>query len=267
MNTILLTTSEDIATITLNRPENGNAINMELAAALAEAAAAVAADPAIRCVLLKGAGRMFCVGGDVTAFADAGSGAGSLLRLLADKLHEAVSTLSEMEKPLVTCVHGAAAGAGMGLALLGDRVLLGESAHFTAAYTAIGLTPDGGMSWLLPRLVGARRALDILMSNRRISASEALDLSLVSRVIPDGELDAAAGTDARGLASGPVAAYATCRKLVLHSGHRALADHLRDEAAQIAAAADGAEGREGISAFAARRKPAFRDSNRGEAPT
>lgn len=142
MSSVLLGRDGAVARLTFNRPEAGNAIDPRLASELA----AVAADPTVRCVVLTGAGRLFCAGGNVGGMAVAGDDASSFLRNLADELHGAVATLARMAKPLVVAVNGPAAGAGLSLALLGDIVIPARSAHFTAAYAAIGLTPDGGMS-------------------------------------------------------------------------------------------------------------------------
>src|SRR3984885_739244 len=147
-----------VATLTLNRPTVGNAINVSMARNLLEAAIVCDADDAIRCVLLTGAGRLFCTGGDVTSFAAAGDSVGSVVREIPAYLHMAIARFAHMGKPLVTAINGPAAGAGFGLSLLGDLVLAAHSAYFTLAYTAIGLTPDAGSTWLLPRLVGLRRA-------------------------------------------------------------------------------------------------------------
>src|SRR5690606_4750027 len=120
--------------------------------------------------------------------ADAGDNAGPFLRELADVLHEAVLTLATMNKPLVTAINGPAAGAGMSLAILGDIVIASEAAHFTAAYTGIGLTPDGGMSWLLPRIVGVRVAQAMILTNRRVAVAEAMETGLVTRAVPTADL-------------------------------------------------------------------------------
>ncbi len=173
MTSVTHTIAGGIGRIVLDRPDMGNAIDMGLAEDLVAAAKACAEDDAARCVVLSAAGRMFCVGGDIGSFAAAGDEMGAFLRKLADVLHEAVLVLSAMDKPLVVVVQGPAAGAGLSLALLGDVVLASEASHFTAAYTGIGVTPDGGMSWLLPRLVGLRCAQEMILTNRRVSAAEA----------------------------------------------------------------------------------------------
>lgn len=257
MSTVLLARDGGIATITLDRPDQGNAIDMDMARALDAVARDCAGDPAVRCVVLAGNGRLFSAGGDIAAFAAAGDRAGAFLHELASALHEAVLVLARMDKPLLTLVHGPAAGAGLSLALLGDVVLAGDAAHFTAAYSGIGLTPDGGMSWLLPRVAGLRVAQEMILTNRRVGAEEAARLGLVTRVVPDADLAAEVQAMAARLAAAPVRALGAARALLLDSSTRDLAAHLVVEADSIAAAGAGAEGREGVAAFLERRKPDF----------
>jgi 2-(1,2-epoxy-1,2-dihydrophenyl)acetyl-CoA isomerase len=246
-----------VARLLLNRPDAGNAIDLPLAQALAMAATDCADDPAIRCVVLSGAGRFFCVGGDVAAFAAAGDDAPHVLKTLADTLHGATLTLVGMHKPLVVLVNGPAAGAGLSLALLGDIVIAARSAHFTAAYTGIGLTPDGGMSWFLPRLVGLRRAQAMILTNERVAADEAVQLGLITQVVADDDLAGAGDDLAARLVAAPTAALGETRALLLASATTPLDAHLNREAGTIAAAGAHAESREGVAAFLARRKPDF----------
>lgn len=258
MSTIATVLDNGVLTITLNRPEQGNAIDMALAQDLLAASQVAATDPQVRCVVLTGAGRMFCVGGDLGAFFAAGDGAGAFIKALAEKLHEAVMVLARMDKPLVALVNGPAAGAGLSLAAAADIVIASDAAHFTAAYTAIGLTPDGGMSWLLPRLVGMRIAQDMILTNRRVLASEAHEIGLVTRVVTAGDL-ANEGTElATQLADGPTSALGAARRLLAEGQLASLAVQLDSEAASIAVRADSAEGREGVAAFIERRNPDFR---------
>lgn len=254
---VLIERDGGVARLVLNRPEAGNAIDMALADALARAADDVAADPSVRCVVLTGAGRMFCVGGDIGGFAAAGDDASGFLRALAGRLHEAVRRLATMAKPLLVLVNGPAAGAGLSLAALGDVVLAARSAHFTAAYTGIGLTPDGGMSWLLPRLVGLRRAQEMILTNARLPAEAAADAGLVTRTVDDDALAAEGAAVAARLVAAPTAALGAVRTLFLDAATATLSDHLDRETASIAAAGGGAEAHEGIAAFLARRKPDF----------
>lgn len=256
----MVTTNLDngVLTLTLNRPEQGNALDMALAQDLLAAAQAAADDPQVRCVVLTGAGRMFCVGGDVGAMAAAGDEAGTFIKALADKAHESVMVLARMDKPLVALVNGPAAGVGLSFAAAADIVIAAEAAHFTAAYTAIGLTPDGGMSWLLPRLVGMRIAQEMILTNRRVSATEAHEIGLVTRVVAADQLAGQGVKLAAQLADGPTAALGAARRLLAEGQLAPLAVQLDSEAATIAARAGSAEGREGVAAFMARRKPDFR---------
>lgn len=254
---ILLSRDGAIATITLNRPSAGNTIDMPLAAALAAALDQIVDDPAVRCVVLTGTGKLFCGGGDVGAFAAAGDNAGSFLGDLATALHASVSRLAAMAKPLVVLVNGPAAGAGMSLALLGDVVLAARSAHFTAAYGMVGLTPDGGMSWLLPRLVGLRHAQDMILTNRRVGAEEAAQIGLVTRAVDDADLLAEGQAAATRLAESSAASLAGARALLASSLRNPLDVQLDLEAQTIAAAGATAESREGVAAFLGRRKPNF----------
>ena len=254
MSAILaLTVENSIATLVLDRPAVGNTIDMSLARALVDATVRCDEDEAIRCVVLTGRGRLFCGGGDVSAFAGAGDDLSAFLRELAGVLHEAISRLKLMKKPLVVLVNGPAAGAGLSLALAGDITLAARSAHFTAAYGALGLTPDGGMTWSLPRLVGYRRAQEIILGNRRVSAEEAAAIGLVTRVLADDALEAAGAELAANLARASTAALGAARQLLLDSFDAQLEDQLEREAQAIAAAGATPEARAAIAAFLAKR--------------
>ena len=185
---LLMERDGSVARLTLNRPAAANSINVALARALMEASIVCDEDDSIRCVLLTATGRMFCAGGDVTDFANAGEDVPKLLKEITSYLHAAIAHFARMNKPLVTAVNGPAAGAGFSLAMLGDLVLASRSAHFTLAYTAIGLSPDGGATWLLPRLVGLRRAQEMALTNRRLSADDAAAAGLITRAVDDASL-------------------------------------------------------------------------------
>ena len=177
-----------IATLTLDRPQAGNAIEIPMAREFMELAIRCEGDAAIRCVVLTGAGKLFCGGGDVAAFANAGDQLPEFLREITSYLHAGIAALARMDKPLVVAVNGSAAGAGIGLAIMGDVVLCDPAASFSLAYTGIGLTPDGGTTWLLPRLIGLRRAQELCLTNRKVRADEAASLGLVTRVVGECEL-------------------------------------------------------------------------------
>jgi 2-(1,2-epoxy-1,2-dihydrophenyl)acetyl-CoA isomerase len=255
---VLIARENGIARVTLNRPKAGNAIDVPLARALMEAAIECDEDESIRVVTLTGAGRLFCGGGDVGAFAGSGERFPALLKELTAYTHSAVSRFSRMGKPMVTIINGPAAGAGFNLSLLGDIAIAAQSAHFTTAYTGIGLTPDGGATWLLPRLVGLRRAQEIILLNKRVSATEAAEIGMITRAVPDEELAAEAEAIVARLADGATRALGRTRNLLAAGFDNALETQLEAEARSIAAAGRDAEGREGVAAFLAKRKPDFR---------
>jgi 2-(1,2-epoxy-1,2-dihydrophenyl)acetyl-CoA isomerase len=246
-----------VAKLTLNRPAAANAIDMSLARELMLAAIACDEDDSIRCVLLTGSGRFFCAGGDVRSFVAAGASISSLLKEMTACFHSAVSRFSRMNKPLITAINGIAAGAGFSLALAGDLVLSARAAQFTSAYTALGLSSDGGLSWLLPRLVGLRRAQELILTNRTLSAEEAMSLGLVTRIAEGDSVYPDALRLAQELANGPTAAYGKLRNLLLRSGESSLESHLEEESRALAETSRTAHGREGVAAFISKRKPDF----------
>ena len=173
-------------------------------------------------------------------------------------LHAAISLFARTDAPVIAAVQGAAAGAGMSLVCACDLVVAGESARFAMAYTRAGLSPDGSGTWFLPRLVGRQRALELMLTNRMLSAQEALEWGIVTRVVPDAEVEAAARKLAGELAAGPTRAYGLVKRLVLSSASESLETQMELEAAGIADSAASADGREGIAAFLGKRAPTFR---------
>jgi 2-(1,2-epoxy-1,2-dihydrophenyl)acetyl-CoA isomerase len=246
-----------IANLTLNRPDAANALDIDLARSLLAAALECENDPAIRCVTLTGNGRLFCAGGDVAYMAGAGDKTAAATSELASTLHLAMSHFARMNKPLVTIVNGPAAGAGYGMALSGDVVLMARSASFTPAYGMLGVSPDGGLTWLLPRLVGLRRAQEIIIANRKVGAEEAEAMGQITRAVDDDALAAEGAAIARKLATSATGAIGTVRSLLLASYGNSWETHLELESRGIAAAIAGPEGREGVAAFLAKRKPDF----------
>lgn len=254
---VVVDAEDGIATLTLNRPDDGNALSLAMVEHLSASVSHVDADRSIRCVILTGAGRFFCVGGDIGAFKSAGSNVPELLKNVTAHLHMAISRLARMGKPLVVAVNGPAAGAGLGLAALGDIVIAAEPAHFSMAYTAIGLTPDGGTSALLPRLIGLRKTQELALTNRRVKSQEAVEIGLISRVVDANELASEARATAATLAMGAVCAFGTVRRLLLSGYEQPFEAQLELEARAIAQAAAGPEGKEGIAAFLEKRRPSF----------
>ena len=254
---LLFTVDDSLARLTLNRPESGNAVDLATARALLDAATRCDNDPGIRCVILTGAGKYFCVGGDIDAFASAEEGTARFLETLANTMHQALTRLAAMRKPLVVLVNGPAAGAGLSLAILGDVVVAARSAHFTAGYSAIGLTPDCGLTWYLPRIVGLRKAQEMILTNRRVSTTEAESIGLTTRSVEDGALEDEGASVAASLARSATAALGASRRLLLDSLAGTFHTQLHAEARAITQAGASPECREGIAAFRAKRKPNF----------
>lgn len=255
--TLVVEYDSGLASIRLNRPSDANAIDRVLAAELAMAAHECEARRDIRAVILTGEGRFFCAGGDIKAMASFGSAIGSEVKLLVEDFHQAISSFARMAAPLVVAVNGPAAGAGFSLAISGDLVLAAETATFTLAYTAAGLSPDGSSSYYLPRLIGLRRSQELMLTNRQLSAQEAANWGLVNQMVPPAELLSTATTLARRLASGSVESHAQVKKLLLASFGNGLETQMALEARAICACAASPDGQEGIHAFLAKRAPRF----------
>jgi 2-(1,2-epoxy-1,2-dihydrophenyl)acetyl-CoA isomerase len=172
-------------------------------------------------------------------------------------MHAGIEALASLDAPVISAVRGAAAGGGMSIAIAADLVLAAESASFTVAYTAIGFSTDGGASWTLPRLVGQRRAMELALLNERLTAARALELGIVTRVVPDDSLEAEAEALARKLANGPVGAHAAVKRLLRASSTATFSGQLAEEAHTIAGLAAAPDGREGVLAFLDKRAPHF----------
>ena len=255
--TIDLTVRDHVAYLTLNRPTAANAITVELARDLMYATLQCDEDPGVRAVVLSGAGRMFCGGGDLKTFSTKGDGLPHYLKDVTTYLHAAVSRLTRMDAPVVAAVHGSAAGAGMSLACAADIVLASDDAKFTMAYTRAGLTPDGSSTYFLSRIVGLRRALELTLTSRVLSAAEALALGIVTRVVPAAQLLGEAHAMAAAFAAGPTSALGASKRL-LHAGWTGtLETQMELETRAIADIARGLDAREGIAAFVEKRPAKF----------
>ncbi|MDQ2649375.1 MAG: enoyl-CoA hydratase-related protein [Actinomycetota bacterium] len=260
--TIEATIDGGVAHLRLNRPDAGNAIDLQLAKDLNEITTAWAVDKGIRAVLITGAGKNFCVGGDLNSFRAVGDAVPAHLTDITTYLHAANSRLIRMAAPVIAAVQGSAAGAGMSLAVSSDLVLAAESSRFVMAYTAIGLTPDGSGTWSLPRVVGMRRALELVLTNRKLTAAEAVDEGIATRVVPDDQLVGEALALAQQLAAGPTGAFGAAKRLLWESVGHDLEAQLALETQSLAAAAGSADGREGIAAFLEKRPAQFRGEER-----
>ncbi|MGH7267402.1 MAG: enoyl-CoA hydratase/isomerase family protein [Candidatus Rokuibacteriota bacterium] len=256
--TITLDVAAGVGTITLNRPDAYNALNVALARELFAAVLEVDEDPAVRCVVLTGAGKAFCGGGDVKDFVAGLPRVGILLKELTTLIHGAVSRLVRAPKPVITAVNGVAAGGGLSLAIAGDLVVAAESARFTMAYSRIAATPDGSSTYWLPRLVGIRRAVELFYTNRVLTAKEAMEWGIVTRVVPDAELGPAVGQLARELAQGPTLAFGRGKRLFHASTTESLETQMELESQSIARSGRTEDFAEGVRAFAEKRAPSFK---------
>lgn len=256
--TLKFDVADGVATITLNRPDAVNAMNRAMMYDLFAVARHCDSNDAIRAIVLTAAGKMFCAGGDLKEFAAQGDDMPAFITELATILHAAITRFQRMDAPVIVAVNGMAAGAGLSLVASGDYVIASEEAAFTCAYTAAGITPDGSSTYFLAKHIGLLRAKELILTNRRLSAQEALDWGLVSKVVPPDQLLGEAQVFAAQMAGGPTKAYGGAKRLLLSAFSGTLETQLEDESVSIANLTRGHDGREGIEAFAARRKPSFK---------
>lgn len=248
--------ADGVATITLKRPEVANALNAQMTHELFLTAIECSSNPDIRAVVLTGAGKLFCGGGDLPEFAAAENLEVHLKQMTAH-LHAAVSRLARMNAPLIGAINGTAGGAGLSLVCACDIVYLADTAKLTLAYTAAGLTPDGSSTYFLPRIVGIRRALELALTNRRLTAAEALEWGLATYVVPAADVLSEAHNLATQLAQGPTIAFGATKKLLRDSFTQSLETQMEDEAQAIIAMGKTADSQEGIGAFLHKRQPSF----------
>lgn len=251
---------DGVAQVTLSRPDAANALDLTMARELLDATIQCHTRRDVRAVLLTGAGKAFCAGGDVKRFAEAGAALPELLAELTTYLHASVTRLARMDVPVIAAVNGVAAGAGMSLACAADVMLVAQSARFTVAYTRLGFAPDGGSTFFLARLVGMRRAQELMLENRLLSASEAVEWGLATRVLPDADFAAEAMRYAKQVAAGPTRAFGAVKRLLLSSATSDLEAQMEHETRELVLTGRSADGQEGVAAFAARRPARFTGS-------
>jgi 2-(1,2-epoxy-1,2-dihydrophenyl)acetyl-CoA isomerase len=249
--------ADGVATITLNRPDAANALDLDMSKELFDAAVRCDEDPDVRAVILTGTGKMFSAGGDIAFFSTVGEELPATVKHMTMYLHAAVSRLNRMDPPVVCAVNGTAAGAGFSLAIMGDIVMASENARFTLAYTRLGVSPDGSSTYFLPRRVGTKRALDLMLTNRILSANEAMEWGLVDYLHRDATLMDEARKLAGQLAKGPTKAYGRVKNLIHNSLNETLESQMERETVGIAESMRSADGREGVDAFVNKRKPEF----------
>lgn len=254
--TITVDVADKIATITLNRPERMNACSLDMAGEINDALASSMGDA--RCLVLTGAGRGFCSGADLSARSgrSISGGEGSYIALTRS-YNPLMMNLARLNMPIVTAINGAAAGVGCSIGLCGDFVIAGKSGYFLQAFVNIGLVPDGGASWMLPRMVGKARATEMMMLGEKISGEKAADWGMIYKCVEDELLQAEARVLATRLANGPTVAYAVMRKNILTAMENSYAEQLLAEAEGQRIAANTADAKEGALAFIQKRKAAF----------
>jgi 2-(1,2-epoxy-1,2-dihydrophenyl)acetyl-CoA isomerase len=261
MAAVTLTVADGLATIELNRPEALNAWNTALGDELNAAVLSVAADDAVRGVLVRGAGRAFSSGADLKDLSGRETtpeGMPDLGKVLREVYHPIILGLREMPKPVVAAVNGPAVGIGLSLALACDLVVAAESAYFLLAFVNIGLVPDGGSSALVPARIGFTRAAELALLGERVDARTALQWGLINRVVADEELPAAAEALARHLANGPTRSYAGSKRQLNARVFAGLAEQLELEAQIQQEMASSRDFVEGVTAFLQKRAPLFR---------
>ena len=253
---ILFEVNDRVATITFNRPDQGNSMDLAVMKELMHVSIVCDEDPAIRAAIITGSGRFFSVGGDLASFGETDDPA-SLIKEMTVYFHAAVSRFSRMDAPLIAAVNGMAAGAGFSLVSACDLSVAAESARFASQYTAASLSPDGSSTYFLPRLVGTRRAMELMLTNRRLSAAEALEWGLINEVVPDEELASRVGELAGALANGATLAYGSVKRLLHDSFSATLETQMEMEAREIASLTKSRDGIEGVQAFLDKRTPEF----------
>jgi 2-(1,2-epoxy-1,2-dihydrophenyl)acetyl-CoA isomerase len=235
-----------------------NSLDIATKETLRDAVREVGEDTSVRCVVLTGSGRAFCVGQDLKEHIGLlAEGSDALFRTVPEHYNPTVLALATMPKPVIAAVNGVAAGAGASLALASDYRLVADTAGFNLAFAGIGLSCDTGISWTLPRIVGRARAIELLYEPRTIPAAEALELGLASRVVPADELEAAVHELAARLAAGPTQAYAAIRRSVEFSSTHALPESLAHEAEMMAFTGGTQDHQDAVEAFVNKRKPVF----------
>jgi len=260
MSLIEVEVRDAVATVRLNAPESMNALGVPLGREFDAAMAELWENSEVRVLVITGTGRAFSAGGDVQDFYDHRENPAGVMQETLDVLHAAVTKIIDAPFPTIAAINGVVAGAGMGVAMATDLAVAVDTAVFTMAYTGIGVSPDGSSTYYLPRYVGTRKAMELILTNRVLSAVEALELGLVNQVVAEDEFTDTVQALARRLAKGPTQAYVHSRRLLRSSFGSDPFVQMDAEAASIMVAASTRDFYEGVSAFIEKRKPDFSGS-------
>lgn len=257
-STIELTIHDQVATIWLNRPESGNGINLRMMTEFRTAAFDLEANPDIRVIVLRGRGRHFSVGGDIAMFTEAGDAISRAIADVITNFHDALLSLRRSAAASIAIVHGACAGGALSLALACDFVVADEKAKFATAYRKLGASADGGMTHALARVLGQRRALELLLLSDTFTAADALQMGLVNRLVSSSNLEAEVSHMAGILRANAPASVRALKGLTYQAPTTSFDQQLSFELAAFAQCAGTADFREGVSAFNERRQPVFK---------
>jgi 2-(1,2-epoxy-1,2-dihydrophenyl)acetyl-CoA isomerase len=256
---LIYTVADGVATITFNRPDAMNSLDVATKLALRAAVLEAAADESVRCVVLTGTGRAFCVGQDLKEHITilASSSSDELFKTVPEHYNPIAQALATMPKPVIAAVNGVAAGAGASLAFACDFRIAADIAGFNLAFTGVALSCDTGASWTLPRLVGKAKAMELLFFPRTISAAESEQLGLVTKVVPADDLESEVAQMAQLLAAGPTVAFGAIRRAIEHSAGHDLAASLEFEAEMMALTGATHDHQQAVAAFVAKEQPEF----------
>jgi 2-(1,2-epoxy-1,2-dihydrophenyl)acetyl-CoA isomerase len=257
LETLKFNITDGLATITLSRPDAANAMNPTMARELNQVSILCEEDRTLRAVLINAEGKLFCAGGDISEFVAAGDKVGGLIRQMASDLHLGISRLTRLRAPVIASIQGTAAGAGFSLAIAADVSIAAEQAKFTMAYTNAGLSPDGSSTYFLPRRIGDRRARELMLTNRILTAQEAAEWGVINQAVPAETLDQTVQQLVTQFRQGPTLAYGRVKALLNDSFNQGLETQMELETKGIADTAMTEDGQEGLKAFLEKRQPTY----------
>ncbi len=256
--TVILEKEDTLRIITLNRPESANTLNLELSKDLYDAVLSCYNDKSVKALLITAKGKIFCGGGDLKFLLSKKELVEETLLQMTNYLHGAISLMAKINAPIVVAVNGTAGGGGLSLAISGDYVISASSAKYTLAYTKAGLSPDASSTYYLPRLIGMRKAKELMLTNRVLDATEALEIGMIDKIVEDEKLYEEARKQIDKFVNGATGAYGDVKKLLNSSYSNSLESQMALEGICISKNAKSKDGQEGMLAFAEKRSPIFK---------